>query len=338
MGDNIFMDFATLPKIELHLHLDCSLSYAAVSRIDPSVTLQAYQQEFNGPTSRFTNLEGFFKRAPKGTALMQTEGQIRLVTFDVFEQLRQDNILYAELLLVPFMHTSQGLSAEHVVEILNDAVARASSATGIEARIILSTLRHYSTQQSLATVKLVERFKGTHVAGVDLGAYEAGFPIYAHIPAFQYAAQQGIPRTVHAGEARGAESVWETLKHLRPSRVGHGVRSIEDPALVEHLRKERIHLEICPTSNVQINLYESYAHHPINTFYESGVSLGVNTDTRMIANVTLTQEYEKLHEVFGWDKRHFLQCNLNAIEAAFLPEDVKRHLEKQVRAGYGTLG
>jgi adenosine deaminase len=330
------MDFAPLPKIELHLHLDCSLSYAAVSRIDPSVTLQEYQQQFNGPTSGFTNLEEFFKRAPKGTALMQTEGQIHLVTFDVFEQLRQDNILYAELLLVPFLHTSQGLSAEHVVAILNDAVARASSETGIEARIILSTLRHYSTQQSLATVKLVERFKGTHVAGVDLGAYEAGFPIYAHIPAFQYAAQQGIPRTVHAGEMRGAESVWETLKHLRPSRIGHGVRSIEDPALVEHLRQERIHLEICPTSNVQISLYESYAHHPINTFYESGVSMGVNTDTRMIANVTLTQEYEKLHKAFGWDKGHFLQCNLNAIEAAFLPEDVKRRLEKQVRAGYGA--
>ena len=91
------MDFATLPKIELHLHLDCSLSYAAVSRLDPSVTRQEYQQEFNGPTSRFTNLEEFFKRAPKGTALMQTEEQIRLVTFDVFAQLRQDNILYAEI-------------------------------------------------------------------------------------------------------------------------------------------------------------------------------------------------------------------------------------------------
>ena len=330
------MDFATLPKIELHLHLDCSLSYAAVSRLDPSVTLQEYQQEFNGPTGSFTNLEEFFKRAPKGTALMQTEGQIRLATCDVFEQLRQDTILYAEILLVPFMHTSQGLSAEQVVEILNDAVAKASSETGIEARIILSTLRHYSAQQSLATVKLAERFKGTHVAGIDLGAYEAGFPIYAHIPAFQYAMQRGIPRTVHAGEARGAESVWETLKHLRPSRVGHGVRSIEDPALVEHLSKERIHLEICPTSNVQINLYENYAHHPINALYVSGVSLGVNTDTRMIANVTLTQEYEKLHEAFGWDKRHFLQCNLNALEAAFLPVDVKRRLEKQVRAGHGA--
>jgi adenosine deaminase len=328
------MDFATLPKIELHLHLDCSLSYAAVSRLAPFVTLQEYQQEFNGPTSRFANLEEFFTRAPKGAALMQTEEQIRLVTFDVFAQLRQDNILYAEILLVPCMHTSQGLSPQQVVEILNDAVAEASAETGIEARIILSTLRHYSTQQSLATVRLVERFKGTHIAGIDLGAYEAGFPIYTHIPAFQYATQQGIPRTVHAGEARGAESVWETLKHLHPSRIGHGVRSIEDPLLVKHLRQERIHLELCPTSNVQINLYESYAHHPINAFYESGVSVGVNTDIRMIANVTLTQEYEKLHEVFGWGKRHFLQCNLNALEAAFLPEDVKQHLEKHVRAGY----
>lgn len=330
------MDFARLPKIELHLHLDCSLSFAAVSRLDPSVTLQEYQQEFAGPTGKFATLEEFFQRAPKGTALMQTEEQLRLVTCDVFDQLRHDNILYAEILVVPFMHTNQGLSAEQVVEILNEAVALASAGTGIEARLILSTLRHYSTQQSLDTVKLVERFKGTHVAGIDLGAYEAGFPIYAHIPAFRYAAQQGIPRTVHAGEARGAESVWETLTHLRPSRVGHGVRSIEDTALVERLRAERIHLELCPTSNVQINLYESYAHHPINAFYEAGVSVGVNTDTRMIANVTLTREYEKLHEAFGWDARHFLQCNLNALEAAFLPEEVKQRLEKQVRAGYDT--
>lgn len=327
------MDFSILPKVELHLHLDCSLSYAVVSRIDPSITLQEYQQDFNLP-AKCTNLAEFFKRAPKGTALMQREEQLRLVTFDVFEQLQQDNIIYAEILLVPLMHTSKGLSAENVVEIVNDAVAKASQATGIEARIILSTLRHYSTKQSLETVKLIERFKGMHVAGIDLGAYEAGFPIYAHIPAFQYAAQHGVPRTVHAGEARGAESVWETLKYLHPSRIGHGVRSIEDPALIEHLRKEGIHLEVCPTSNVQIDLYETYAQHPINNFYEAGLSMSINTDTRMIANVTLTQEYEKLHQVFGWDKRHFLRCNLKALDASFLPEDIKQRLERRLRAGY----
>ncbi|HKF36484.1 MAG TPA: adenosine deaminase, partial [Ktedonobacteraceae bacterium] len=234
----------------------------------------------------------------------------------------------------PLMHTNKGLSSENVVEIVNDEVAKASQATGIEARIILSTLRHYSTQQSLETVKLVERFKGMHVGGLDLGAYEAGFPIFAHIPAFQYAAQHGIPRTVHAGEARGAEGVWETLEYLHPSRIGHGVRSIEDPNLIEYLREERVHLEVCPSSNVQIDLYETYAQHPINTLYESGLSVSVNTDTRMIANVTLIQEYEKLHQAFGWGKGHFLQCNLNALAASFLPEDIKQGLERRLRAGY----
>ncbi len=327
------MDFSKLPKVELHLHLDCSLSFAAVSRIDPSVTLQEYQQEFHAPT-KCINLTDFFKRASKGTALLQTEEHLRLATYDVFEQLQRDNIIYAEILLVPFMHTDQGLSAEKVVEVVDDAVTRVCQETGIEARIILSTLRHYSAPQSLATVKMVENFKGSHVAGIDLGAYEAGFPIFAHIPAFQYAVQRGIPRTVHAGEARGPDSVWETLSHLHPSRIGHGVRSVEDPTLLEHLRKENIHLEVCPTSNIQINLYNTYADHPINQFYESGLSISVNTDTRTIANVTLIQEYEKLHAAFGWNKHHFLHCNLYAIHASFLPEEVKQQLERRLREGY----
>ncbi len=328
------MDFSKLPKVELHLHLDCSLSFAAVSRIDPSITRQEYLRDFNAP-AKCTNLTDFFERASKGTALLQTEEHLRLAAFDVFEQLQRDNIIYAEILLVPFMHTLGGLSPEKVVEIVNDAIARVSQETGIEARLILSTLRHYSAKQSLATVKMVERFKDTHVAGIDLGAYEAGFPIFAHIPAFQYALQRGIPRTVHAGEARGAESVWETLSHLHPSRIGHGVRSVEDPTLVEHLRKENIHLELCPTSNIQINLYNTYADHPIDNFYKWGLSIGINTDTRTIANVTLTQEYEKLHTVFGWDQQHFLNCNLHAIHASFLPEEVKQRLAQQVHTDYG---
>ncbi|HEV2581373.1 MAG TPA: adenosine deaminase [Ktedonobacteraceae bacterium] len=327
------MDYTALPKVELHLHLDCSLSYEAVARIDPSVTLREYQQSYNGP-EKYSDLSEFFGRAPKGTALMQTEEQLRLVTGDVFKQLELDHVIYAEIVLVPTMHTGQGLTPDEVVEIVDDAVARESEASGIEARLILSTLRHYSPQQSMATVKQVERFMGRHVGGIDLGAYEAGYPIYAHIAAYQYAAQQGIPRTVHAGEARGPDSVWETLKHLRPSRIGHGVRSIEDPALVAHLRQERIHLEICPSSNIQIDLFEDYAHHPINVFYEEGLSIGVNTDTRMIANVTLAQEYEKLNRAFGWDERHFLRCNLDALAAAFAPDALKQPLEHRLRAGY----
>jgi adenosine deaminase len=331
------MDFSTLPKVELHLHLDNSLSFAAVSRLDPSVTLPDYQRDFILP-AKCLDMAEFFACAPRGSTLMQTEEQLRFATFDVFEQLRRDNVLYAEILLFPYLHTSKGLAAENVVEIVDEAMAQANQEMGIEARIILSVLRHYTTQQSLATVKLVERFKGTHVAGIDLGGYEAAYPIFAHIPAFQYAAQHGIPRTVHAGEMLGAESVWDTLKHLHPSRISHGVRSIEDPVLLEHLRKEQIHLEVCPTSNVQLDLYKTYAHHPINRFYESGMAVSVNTDTRTMTNVTLMQEYEQLHQVFGWKKEHFFWCNLNALHAAFLPEDMKSRLEQRLRMGYGMEG
>ena len=140
--------------------------------------------------------------------------------------------------------------------------------------------------------------------------------------------------TAHAGEACGPESVWETLRDLRPSRIGHGVRSIEDPALVEYLKKEHIHLEVCPTSNIQTDAYGTYAEHPINSLYEAGLSLSVNTDARTITNITLTEEYEKLHRVFGWDKSQFLRCNLDAIRAAFLPQAVKQRLESQLREGY----
>ncbi len=189
----------------------------------------------------------------------------------------------------------------------------------------------------MQTVKLVERFKGTHVAALDIAGDEAGYPLEPHVPAFQFAAQNGIPYTAHAGESRGAESVWETLRLLGPSRIGHGVHSIEDPTLVEHLRKEHIHLELCPTSNYQTNAVYTYAGHPIATLYDAGLSISVNSDDRTLCNINLTQEYEKLHAIFSWNKTHFFQCNQNAIRAAFLPETLKQKLENQLREGYERL-
>ena len=265
---------------------------------------------------------------------MQTERQLQLAVDDVFEQLRQDNIVYVELRLSPFLHTEQGLAVEGVVEIVADAMMQASQRTGIEARLILVALRHFSVEQSMQTARLVEQFMAHGVAGLDLGAYEAAYPLYAHVSAFQYAMQHHIPRTVHAGENLGAESVWDTLNYLHPSRIGHGVRSVEDPSLIAHLRQEHIHLEVCPTSNLCINLYERAEEHPINFLYESGLSVSVNSDTRTLTETTLTREYELLSHVFGWDEQHFLTCNLQALQAAFLPQSVKRRIEEQLRVGY----
>jgi adenosine deaminase len=280
------------------------------------------------------SLPDLLTRALKGIALMQTEQQLRLVTRDLFEQLALENVIYAEIRFAPLLHTQQGLTPEAVVDIVDDAATKASEATGVEASLILCTLRHFTAEQSLQTVKLVERFRGRRVVALDIAGDEAGFPVDAHIPAFHHAISERILRTAHAGEARGATSVWETLKHFRPARIGHGVRSIQDPHLVQHLRERRIHLEVCPTCNVQTNIYDTYADHPVHRLYESGVSVGINTDGRTMSNVTLTREYEALRRTFGWQAEDFKMCNMNALEASFASENLKKSLAQRLSDGY----
>jgi adenosine deaminase len=326
----------TLPKVELHLHLDCSLSYEVVKEIDSTVTEQEYLQYYIAP-EKCINLADFLRRAVKGFALMQTKEQIQLVVHDLFKQLLADNMLYAEIRFAPLQHLEKGLTVYEVVEAAEQATAEAVMQTGIEARLILCTLRHFTEAQSMETVQLVEKFKGTYVAGFDIAADEAGFPIDNHVAAFNYAKQQSIFCTAHAGEAKGADSVWETLQYFGPSRIGHGVRSIEDKRLVEHLCKNNIHLEICPTCNVLINMYDTYQNHPINELYKAGVSLSVNTDTRTITNMTLNREYQKLQEVFGWKVTDFYNCNVNALNAAFISEELKASLLNKLFTAYKKL-
>ena len=327
------MDWSKLPKVELHLHLDCSLSYEVVSQIDPSITLEEYRANFIAPP-KCVDLADFLSRAPSSFPLMQTEEHLRLVTLDLFEQLRRDNLLYAEIRFAPLLHIEKGLSARQVVAAVEAASAQAVRSTGIEARIILCTLRFYSEAQSLETVHLVEEFRGTYVAAFDIAADKPGNVIDAHIAAFQYARDKRIPFTAHVGETRGLENVRETLQHFAPSRLGHGVCSINDPALLDYLRQHQIHLEACPTCNVQTDCYDTYADHPIDRLYRAGLSVGVNTDTRTITNVTLSQEYEKLHQTFGWEAQDFLHCNSNALKAAFVPEDVRNDLLVRLVDGY----
>jgi adenosine deaminase len=318
-----------LPKIELHLHLDCSLSYAAVARLDESISLEQYQREFIAPP-RCTSLADFLTRAPRGFQLMQDDAALTLVVEDLFEQLAMDGVIYAEIRFAPLLHLERGLTPEQVVAAVDRATEGAIRASGIDARLILCTLRHFDREQGLLTAKLVEQFRGSRVVALDIAGDEAGYPIDAQAPAFRFAIEKGLHRTAHAGEARGADSVWETLREFQPSRIGHGVRSIEDPTLVEHLIRERIHLEVCPTSNLQTGISRDYAEHAVDALYRSGVPLSINTDTRTITNITLTEEYRNLEQHFGWTASDLLACNQAALEAAFVEESTKRELRERL--------
>jgi adenosine deaminase len=324
-----------LPKIELHLHLDCSLSYQVVHELRPEISRETYERDFIAPAKCF-NLSDFLTRAVHGFELMQSENELRAVVADLFQQLANDGIIYAEIRFAPLLHLAKGLKSDEVVAIVNDATEKAIQETGIDARLLLCTLRHFSREQSLETVALAERFRGTKVVALDIAGDEAGYPIDNHVQAFELAQKYKLYRTAHAGEAKGPESVWESLRALAPSRVGHGVRSIEDPSLVAHLREQRIHLEICCSSNLQTNIYDKLQDHPIDRLYHAGISLSINTDARTITDITLEQEYEKLRDAFSWSRAHLLECNLQAIEAAFVSAETKRLLTDRLLQGFAA--
>ncbi|NND34634.1 MAG: adenosine deaminase [Saprospiraceae bacterium] len=327
------MNFKKLPKIELHLHLDCSLSFPVVNTLDPKITLEQYHHSFIA-NDECHSLPDYLERAVRGVELMQDKRSLRLVTLDLFNQMKADGVLYAEIRFAPFLHLQAGLSPGEVVETVDLAVKEGMRNTGIGASVILCTLRHFSEDESMETVNLVGHYRKTTVSGFDIAADEAGFPVDNHIQAFKYAQQEKLHITAHAGEACGPESVWETLEHFKPARIGHGIRSTEDPRLLKHLKENKIHLEICPTSNIQTGVYETYAGHQADFIFRSGVSMSINTDGRTISNVTLSQEYKKMHDNFGWSKDHFLQCNLMAIDAAFISASSKKELKQRFLASW----
>ncbi len=319
--------YVPFPKVELHLHLDCSLSYEVVKQLSPQTSFEEYSNSFIAP-AKCTDLADYISRAKKGFELMQTREQLRIVTLDLFKQLSLDNVVYAEIRFAPLQHIYNGLQATEAVDAVNKATEEGKQLYGIEAGVILCTLRHYTEAQSMETVELVNAFKGTNIIGFDIAADEAGYPINNHIKAFKYAKEIGIPCTAHAGEAKGAESVWETLTNLYPTRIGHGVRSAEDPALLAYLKEKNIHLEICPTSNIQTNVFDKIENHSVNKIFHSGVSMSINTDARTISKITLSSEYSLLEKVFHWDKEDFKKCNLEAISHSFTTETIKNKIRK----------
>jgi adenosine deaminase len=314
-----------LPKVELHLHLDGNPTYPAVAALAPDVSLADYRRDFVGP-DRCHDLPDLLARYSRVIDLMQDERGLRLIVEDLFEQLARDRVIYAEIRFAPLQHLAGGMTPREVVAVVERATAEAIAATGVEARLILCTLRHFTSAQSMETARLAVEFQDSLVVALDIAGDEAGHSLDAHEPAFRFAAEHAVHLTAHAGEAAGPASVRETLRRLAPTRIGHGVRSVEDATLLDVLRRDGIHLEVCPTSNTQIGLCTDYREHPIDRLYRAGVSLSVNTDQRTITDVTLSREYDRLRATFGWTDHDFDLCNRRALEAAFVQDEVRARL------------
>jgi len=317
-------DFKKFPKVELHVHLDCCLSFDALKKINPKISLPTYKEKFIGTNS--SNLKDYIKCADIALEYMQTKQQLEIVVEDLFNQLKSDNIIYAEVRFAPLLHLKKGLNAEEVVKIVSEKTFIESKKSGIEVRLILCTLRHFNQKESLQTVELFNLFSNKNIVGFDLAADEAGYPLDNHLKAFQIARNSNILCTAHAGEVLGSQSILDTLQHLKPQRIGHGVRCIENDKLKEKIKKENIHLEICLSSNIVTKVFNSVKDHPVDKLYKYGISLSINTDGRTISDTDMNKEYALLNKYFNWNKKEFFESNIHAINASFSSTEVKERM------------
>jgi len=327
------MEIQDLPKVELHLHLDCSLSYGVVKKIRPGTSREQYRTQFMAPAN-CPDLTTYLSRAENAIDLMQSEKHLQWVVADVVDQLVKDGIIYAELRFAPLEHMRKGLSAERVVDTVCRAIEKGSRESGIHLGLLLCTLRHYSESMSLQVADLCRAFKDRGVIGMDIAGDEAAHGLDAHVAAFEKCHSSGIACTAHAGESMGYKSVEETIGRLKIQRIGHGVRAIENPETMALILSEDIHLEVCPTSNVLTGTVPSLDDHPVNRLYRGGVSLSINTDGRTISNVDLSREYKLLQKHFNWKKAEFFHCNIEAIKHSFVKEPIKQKLLDKINNAY----
>jgi adenosine deaminase len=316
-----------LPKVELHLHLEGAAppafvrSLAAEKHIDISGIFDA-----RGAYA-FRDFAEFLKVYEAATSVLTTPEDYRRLTRTVLAELSSQGAIYAETFVSPDFCGGGDLAAwREYLAAIEDAAAEARRDDGIELRAIVTCIRHLGPERARAPALCAAETAGGFLVGFGIaGAETVGRPKdYAW--AFDCAREAGLRLTAHAGEWRGPESVREAVRDLGVERIGHGVRAIEDLALVEDLAERGIVLETCPGSNVALGIYPDLRRHPIERLRARGVKVTVSTDDPPFFHTTLTREYERLHAELGWDEGEALALNRVAAEAAFCDAATRERL------------
>jgi adenosine deaminase len=355
----IALDHATIrraPKVLLHEHLDGGLRPSTLVELADEIGYTAL------PTRDAAELAAWFKPAPgeggrslvryleafdHTVAVMQTAAAIERVAAEEVEDLAADGVVYAEVRFAPEQHLREGLTLDEVVEAATAGVSRGSTGRPIVAGLLLSAMRQAARSVEIAELAVRHRDRG--VFGFDVAGPEAGYPPTRYLDAFQLIAHENFHFTIHAGEAFGLPSIWEALQFCGAERLGHGVRIVDDIVtqqdgrvamgrLAAYVRDRRIPLEMCPTSNVDTGAVARLEDHPIDLLKRLRFRVTLNTDNRLMSQISLSDEFARMVATFGWDLADMEWVTLNAIKSAFLPFDGRlRIINEQVKPGYARL-
>ncbi|MGD8580503.1 MAG: adenosine deaminase [Lysobacterales bacterium] len=338
MPENGFLD-PRLPLIDLHRHLDGSIRLQTVIELAHEKGLELPGDDVDSlrphvvVEGKANGLMDFIGRFRWLTAILTDLDACRRVAYENVEDAAREGIDYIELRFSPwFMGESHQLEPAGIVEAVADGIRAAERDTGVRAQMIGILSRTYDTETCHRELDALLAHRD-HLVAIDLAGDEEQFPAVRFAEHFRRARDAGLEITVHAGEVAGPESVWAAVRELGAGRIGHGIRSLEDPSLVECLRKQGIGLEMNITSNLHTGVVETYSQHPARKILEAGLLANLNTDDPAISGIDLRHEYTVAAPRAGLTPELTRQAQANALEMAFLSSAEKRELLERRRAG-----
>ncbi len=322
-----------LPKVELHLHLEGAAPPAFIRGLAQEKRTDLAGIFDHAGHYAFDGFTGFLRVYEAACTVLRTPRDYHRLTRAVLEQSAGDGVIYTEVFLSPDFCGGGDLEAwrEHLAAIA-EAAAEAEREAGILMRAIVTCIRHFGPDRAKRAALCAAETAGAFLTGFGMAGDENAGQPRDFAWAFDCAREAGLGLTAHAGEWRGPDSVRDTLAHLRVERIGHGVRAIEDPRLVEALVESGTVLEVCPGSNVALGLYRDIAAHPVARLRERGVRVTLSTDDPPFFRSTNRREYEALARAFGWTEADFRSINRDAAAAAFCDEGTRKRLIERLEA------
>lgn len=344
-------DFTKLPISELHVHAEGgTLTQAMIEKL-ASKNQQSLSEGLiftpeGGISFEPKNFIDFLRVYDLATKVMVSDSDIEEVIYDYLKRCAEEGAVYVELscsadhvkqnrVEYGALHSqinpqslpeTTGMTYRQFVDALVRAIDRAKEDFGIEARILMILLRHNGAEHCMNTIKEIESYLHPYIKGINLAGDEAQFGPDLFIQSYQKAKQLGLQRTAHAGEHTPPQFIKEAVEKLSLNRVGHGVTSIHDIEIIEFLKQNKIGLEICPTSNIVLGLFESIEAHPVRQLFDAGVQLSINSDDPTYFGTSLSKEYALLKEKLNFTDAELLQLCKNSIEMSFAENSLKEKL------------
>jgi len=315
-----------IKKAEIHIHLEATITPDLCKKLALKNNIKLPNDIFgNKYAYQWIDFYDFIKKYDLVTSVIHTPEDYKELTYAYLKECAVNNVLYVEAMISSTHAKLKGMTYESFLEGVFDASKKAEQDFGIVSRFIMNGIRHLGPSSVQNTAEEVLKNPHPYLVGFGLAGDELHFPPALFVKTFDMLKEAKFPITVHAGEWDGPENIRNAINLLHPTRLGHGVRSIEDPELVNEIIERDIVLEICPTSNIATKIYESYKAHPVKKLFDAGVKITVNSDDPPFFNASIAGEYEVMYNL-GLSEKELTSLTRNAIESSFCNQSTKEKL------------